>query len=124
MKYLAWGVAGLIGAPLAALVYQQHRASMMSWHANNLLWYGASCIHFGTADVFDIWADCAIGGCGHGLNEAARKYFAKNLSELSEMQVAALVAAVRGPSLFAPGTELGGRRAREILERATVSHTS
>ena len=182
MKYLAWGVAGLIGAPLAALavwysvsflphlpelrqlaqhghesvehagpslhslalagegekgirvfamrqayaslVYQQRRAGMMSWHANNLLWYGASWIHFGAADVFDIWADCAIGGCGHDLNEAARNYFAKDLSELSEMQMAALVAAVRSPRLFAPGTESGDRRAREILERATVSHAS
>jgi Transglycosylase len=98
-----------------------HRGPIPSWIFNYWLWYCAIWIHFSAGDVFAIWADCAVSGCGHGLSDVARRYFEKDVSELSETQLAALVAVVQRPNQFAPGTEAGNRRAQEILERAMVS---
>jgi len=47
-------------------------------------------------------------------------YFGRPLKDLSEPELAALVAAVRSPSRFLPGSESGVKRANEILESAKI----
>lgn len=101
-----------------SLVYDKNPGRMVWWHANNLLWYGASFIHFNDQDIFGIWADCALLGCGHGLIEIAPEYFGKELAAFSEKELASLVGVVRSPKRLAPGTEAGERRAIEIQDKA------
>lgn len=106
-----------------SLVYKDNRGRMFAWHANTILWYGASYIHFNDRELFGIWAQCALSGCGQGLNEVARKYFGKELAAFSERELAGIVAVVRSPTMFAPGTEAGEKRASEILERAKTQES-
>ena len=101
-----------------SLVYKDNPGRTLAWHANNILWYGASYFHFNDHELFGIWAQCALSGCGQGLNEVARKYFGKDLVVFSEKELAGIVAVIRSPTRFAPGTEAGEKRANEILERA------
>ncbi len=107
-----------------SLVYEKKPGRMLAWHANNLLWYSASFIHFNDQEAFGIWAQCALSGCGHGLNEIAQKYFGKELVSFSERELAGLVAVVRSPTRFAPGTEAGEKRTNEILEKAKTHNTA
>jgi len=100
------------------LVNENARDGMLSWHANNLLWIQASRLHLSDRQVFGLWVACAISGCGHGLEGAAKTYFGRPLKDLSEPELAALVAAVSSPSRFSPGSEAGMKRAHEILERS------
>ena len=100
------------------LVYEKARGGMLSWHANNFLWIQASRLHLDDRQVFELWIACAISGCGQGLEAAAKTYFGRPLKDLSDTELAALVAAVRSPSRFSPGSEPGMKRANEILERA------
>lgn len=78
----------------------------------------AARIHLNEHQVFGLWVDCAISQCGYGLTEASRKYFGKELSKLSVRELAGLVAAVRSPARYAPGSEHGEKRATEILDKA------
>lgn len=107
-----------------SLVYEKTRGQMLSWHANNTLWYGASRLHLNERQVFGLWVECAIAGCGYGLKEAARKYFGKELTQLSERELAGLVAAVRNPTMFAPGSDCGEKRTKEILEKAKTHNNT
>ncbi len=97
------------------LTANKRPGSMLSWHMNNALWLGASKLHFTDEEMFGIWVECSIHGCGHGLEEAAHKQFGKTLNDLSLREMADLVAAVRSPTRYAPGTWLGQHRADKIL---------
>ncbi len=101
----------------STLVSQKNRGSTFSWHLNNGLWHAASYLHFNEREIFSIWAVCSLHGCGHGLKEAAQKLFGKDLKSLSERELASLVAMVKNPSRFVPGTEAGNQRTTEILEQ-------
>lgn len=101
-----------------SLEYKDNPGRTLVWHANNILWYGASYLHFNDREIFGIWAQCALSECGQGLNKIARKYFGKDLASFSEMELSGLVAMIRSPTMFAPSTEAGEKRAAEILERA------
>jgi hypothetical protein len=101
-----------------SLVDKDNPGRMLVWHANNFLWYGASYLHFNNHELFGIWAQCALLGCAQGLNEVARKYFGKDLTAFSKKELAGIVAVIRSPTRFAPGTEAGEKRANVILERA------
>ncbi|HEY0664735.1 MAG TPA: hypothetical protein VGD24_01585 [Gallionella sp.] len=107
-----------------SLVYEKNPVRMFAWHANNLLWYSATFFHFNDQETFGIWAQCALSGCGQGLNEIAQRYFGKELVSFSERELAGLVAVVRSPTRFAPGTEAGEKRTNEILERAKTHNTA
>lgn len=67
------------------------------WHANSLLWYFASYLHFNNQEVFGLWVDCSIYGCGQGLPEASLRYYGENINNLSQRQLASLVLLVRNP---------------------------
>lgn len=101
-----------------SLVFEESGTNMLGWHANNLLWNVAVRVHLTEQETFGLWVDCAISHCGYGLTEASRKYFGKELSKLSARELAGLVAAVRSPARYGPGSERGEERATEILERA------
>jgi hypothetical protein len=81
---------------------QGPRNGMGVWHANNLLWYGASFIHFSNAEIRGVWTDCAIGPCGQGLPSAAQRYLGKSLHAVSPHEMAALVAYTRHPARNMP----------------------
>lgn len=105
-----------------SLVHEDaNKSTKLVWHANNILWYGASFIHFNDQEIFGIWAQCALAGCGHGLNEIAQRYFGKKLMYFSEKELASLVAVIRNPTYFAPDTEVNNQRANEILDK-TMTH--
>ncbi len=57
-------------------------------------------------------------GC-HGIEEAARTYFGKSVSELHDGECAMLVGIIRGPHLFSPARNLDGALAQrdEVLDR-------
>ena len=108
-----------------SLEHKDNSGRTLVWHANNILWYGASYLHFNDRELFGIWAQCALSECGQGgLNEIARKYFGKELVAFSEKELSGLVAVIRSPTKFPPRTDAGEKRATEILERAkTHNHT-
>jgi hypothetical protein len=101
-----------------SLAHDRSGGGMLTWHANNLLWDVATRAHLNEHQVFGLWVDCAISQCGYGLTEASRKYFGKELSNLSVRELAGLVAAVRNPGEYAPGSERGEKRANDILDEA------
>lgn len=100
-----------------SLVFEHSPGGTFSWHTNNILWLGASYFHFNEHEIFGLWVECALSRCDSGLKSAARKYFGKEITDLSEKELAGLVAVVKGPTRYAPGTELGEKRTNEILAR-------
>ncbi|MCH7225220.1 transglycosylase domain-containing protein [Haloferula sp. A504] len=57
-------------------------------------------------------------GC-HGIEEAARTYFGKSVSDLHEGECAMLIGIIRGPHIFSPSRNLKGARDQqdEVLQR-------
>lgn len=100
------------------LVHQKTPGRMLIWHTNNMLWYGASYMHFNEHQILGLWVECALSHCENGLKDVAQKYFGKALIDLSEKEQAELVAVMRHPTKYAPGTEFGKKRTNEILEKA------
>lgn len=101
-----------------SLAYQQAPGRALSWHANNLLWLGASYLHFNDHEIFGLWVECALSQCDGGLNKMAQKHFGREITHLSERELAGLVAMVKSPPRYAPGTVRGEQRTDQILERA------
>jgi len=99
-----------------SLVFEKQRGRPFSWHANNALWYLASYLHFQDRDMIGVWAQCAF-GCGHGLKEASLQYLHKDVHLLSEREAANLVAAVKSPARYVPGSSANERRTDELLAR-------
>ena len=87
---------------------------------DRFMWFSVSKIHFSDEKIFGLWLDCVISGCEKGVSEAAKKYFRKNLNELTELELANLVAMVEKREKYYPGTESGKRRAKEILEQSKI----
>lgn len=104
-----------------SLVWEKTRSGMFGWHANNAMWYGASYLHFSERELFGIWAHCALTGCGHGISEVARAYFAKELSSLSEREIAGLLGIVRSLNRFAPGSAATEKRIDEVLAKVKAT---
>jgi len=104
-----------------SLVYEREPGGTLKWHAGNFLWYVASYIHFDETQIAGIWIECALAQCRSGLSSAARKYFGREPTQLSNRELAELLAVVRSPARYAPGTEAGAMRAKEILVKANLS---
>jgi hypothetical protein len=98
-----------------SLVYNEKRSSIASWHANNALWYLASHIHFNDEDTFGLWLSCSISGCGKGFQIAAKEYYGKALRDLNKRELIGLVAVVKSPSLYKPGSANSENRIEHIL---------
>lgn len=81
------------------------------------LWIFASNIHLTDDQVFGLWVDCAIYSCGEGLGGASRKYLKKELNNLSAEELASIVAMVKNPFVYMPGTVRGDQRAKDILDK-------
>lgn len=77
------------------------------WHLNNLLWHGASYLHFNDREMLGIWIDCAAQGCGRGLPYAARQYLGKNLRDISPLEITRLIAYARSPGRNIPTPDVG-----------------
>lgn len=107
-----------ISQAYSTLVHEKKPGRALEWHASRLLWYSASFIHFNEREIFGLWVECALYRCEGGLKSAARKYYSKELHDLSEKELAGLAAMIKSPSLYAPGTEAGDKRANEILGKA------
>ncbi len=99
------------------LKFGKRPSGTLARHLNQGLWYVASYIHLTDREVFSVWVECSFYSCRHGLPGAAQKYFGRELKNLSETELASLVATVKNPTMFAPGTERGKLRATEILEK-------
>jgi hypothetical protein len=102
-----------------SLVFENHRGSASSWHANNALWYLASYLRLQDSEMMGLWAQCVF-RCGHGLQEASLHYLHKDLRLLSEREAANLVAATKSPVRYVPGSSANERRTDELLARLRV----
>lgn len=100
------------------LVFSKHRGRMLKWHLNTSLWCFAGRVHFNEREIFGLWVYCGLGGCGKGLPETAERYYGKNITHLSRKQLAGLVAAVKHPTKYKPGTEESETRIKDLLEKA------
>ena len=103
----------------ASLVFDNNRGSAISWHANTTLWYLASYLHLRDGEMLGLWAQCAF-GCGHGLSQASLQYLHKDVHLLSGREAANLVAAVKSPVRYVPGSSANERRTDELLARLRV----
>jgi hypothetical protein len=101
-----------------SFAYKKQRRGITYWHFNNLLWYFLIPIHFTEQQIFGLWVDCALSECGGGFNKISHKYFGKELKDCSENELAALVALVRSPSQYAPNSQAGKQRTKEILNKS------
>lgn len=99
----------------SSLSYSENRTKSIYWHADNILWYFASHLHFNNEEIFGLWLSCAISECGKGFHAAARKYYGKELAELSQRELLGLVAMVKSPSIFKPGSESSEKQIELIL---------
>ncbi|QAU34677.1 transglycosylase domain-containing protein [Janthinobacterium sp. 17J80-10] len=93
-------------------------------HINEWLWMLVSYIHFDEREIFGIWANCALLGCDKGLPEAARKYYGKAITEMSQRELAGLVALIKSPTAFAPGSKRSEKRIEVILEEIKPHNSS
>jgi hypothetical protein len=100
-----------------SLVWSKERGSNISWHGNNILWLLASYIHFNEKEIFAIWVNCSISGCGKGLNAAAVKYYNKELHALNEQELLGLVVLVRSPQRFIPRSKQSEERIKKIMNK-------
>ena len=103
-----------------SLVYEKESGGTLKWHTENFLWYIASHVHFDETQIAGIWIECALAQCRSGLSSAARKYFGREPRQLTSRELAELLAAVRSPTRYAPGTEAGAMRAKAILVKANL----
>lgn len=99
------------------LVFSKHRKSNLIWHLNNMLWNAASRIHINDQEAFGIWVNCSLSGCSEGLQAVAKKYYQKEIAELSTKELAGIVAVVRNPVRFQPGAPASEIRIKELLEK-------
>ena len=101
----------------SSLAFKGQRIKNAYWHINNIIWYFASHVHFSEREIFGLWMACAYKGCDNGFNVAAQDYFGKRLFDLSDYELAALIAAGRGDH-YAPNTEQGKQFTQKIFEEA------
>jgi len=100
-----------------SLVFNEVKGSTIIWHSGNTLWLLASYIHFDKSEIFGIWVDCSIYGCGKGLNVAANKYYKKNIPFLNKKELAGLAALVKSPEKYKPGSKNSEEKIMEILAK-------
>jgi len=93
-------------------------------HINGLLWMLVSYIHFDEQEIFGIWANCTLLGCDKGLPEAARKYYGKPISDMSQRELAGLVVLLKSPTVFRPGSERSEKRIEVIMEKVKTHNSS
>ena len=84
---------------------------------NSLLWFYCIQLHYNQKEIFKLWCHYSLYIDGYGLNNAALKYFGKSIKELSLEEKAAIVAMVKSPSRYEPGSEKSIERIKYILER-------
>jgi hypothetical protein len=104
-----------IKAAYTEFVFKKEHSRHLKWALNNLLWFYSSFIHFNDKDVFNIWLYFAPFEGGYGLDKSSMHYFNKPLSELSDREYATLVAIVRSPSRYKPGSSKTEKRVDSIL---------
>ena len=89
---------------------------------NTAFWYFASYINFNDKEIFYIWSKTVWLGNGTGLVKAANNYFNKPLSQLSDIELASLVAMAKAPSLYKLGSDRLKTRVGHILEQVSHNH--
>lgn len=97
---------------------RDRRERILFRHAKNIVWLTASYLHFNDRQIFGIWVECAIENCSGSLNQASQKYFGKNLRLLTPDELAEIVASVKSPKMFPPGSAASKVRAQEIIQNA------
>ena len=106
------------------LVFSKKRTSTLSWHLNSVLWYVASYITFNNKEMFGVWVACSVSRCGKGLPEASKEYYGKELALMSQHELLGLVAMVKSPSTYKPGSERSEKRIEYILRNLKTHNTS
>lgn len=97
------------------IVYKHKRTDIGRWHLGNALWYISSYLHFDDEEMFRMWANFAPYEKGQGLTGSATYYFNKPLADLTTKEYATLVAVVKSPSMFKPGTPRGEERIKRVI---------
>jgi hypothetical protein len=106
------------------LVSSKKRTSTLSRHMNSLLWYVASHITFDNKEIFGVWVACSVSQCGKGLPVASKEYFGKELVQMNQHELLGLVAMVKSPSAYKPGSEHSEKRIEYILRNLKTHNTS
>jgi hypothetical protein len=97
------------------LVYKHKRTRISRWHLGNALWHISSYIHFDDEEMFRMWANFAPYEEGQGFAGSASYYFNKPLVDLTTKEYATLVAVVKSPNMFKPGTARGDKRIKRVI---------
>lgn len=98
--------------------------STLSRHINSALWYAATYITFDDKEIFGVWVACSVSGCGKGLSGASKEYFGKEMALLNPHELLGLVAMVKSPRAFNPGSERSEKRIEYILQNLRTHNTS
>ncbi|MBN1473389.1 MAG: transglycosylase domain-containing protein [Syntrophaceae bacterium] len=104
-----------IKAAYTEFVFKKEHSRHLKWALNNLLWYYSSFFHFNDKDIFNIWSYFAPFEGGQGLDKSSLHYFNKPLTDLNDREYATLIAIVRSPSRYKPGSSKTEKRVDDIL---------
>lgn len=114
---------GILNYVSKALAHRSagERESVGAWQLRMMRWYFAVSALYSEHEQFVLWLELAPFERGRGLNAASLYFFGKPLSRLTEEELAALVAMVRSPSVFRPGSERSKERVRFLLSQPRSS---
>jgi len=105
-------------------VFSNNRTSTLSWHINSVLWYAASYLKFDDKEIFGVWVACSVLRCGRGLPEVSKEYYGKEIARMDQHELLGLVAMVKSPSAYKPGSERSEKRIEYILRNINTHNTS
>jgi hypothetical protein len=97
---------------------------MVQSHINALLWSFASYIHLDEKEIFSLWFNCVLFGCDKGLPQASQIYYGRDISQLSFRERAGLVALVKAPGAYRPGSDRSEKRIDMILNQLKPHNTA
>ena len=84
---------------------------------NNMLWLGASYLHFNDEKMFGIWVKCGFYGCDKGYPYLSQKFLNKPISELNVDELASLVVWSKTPSGYSHDSAFKKEQKAHILEQ-------
>ena len=99
------------------LVSDRQQQKTFTVMLNNMLWLGASYLHFNDEKMFAIWVKCGFYGCDKGYPYLSQKFLNKPISELNVDELASLVVWSKTPSGYSHDSAFKKEQKAHILEQ-------